>query len=227
MNETTIALVVALWVLTGLLTGLGLARRGHSGTWTVVAVLLGPLFVPIALERIASDTRAARAAAAEPTPPRPHGSGTQVLVGLDASAAATRVLDTAVRLLGPGSELTLATVVSYEASADEDDETAGSATRRLAELAADLEGVPVRFEVLAGRPGEALRQYAEQQGMDLIVVGRRGRGRAGRTGALLGRISTDLVHHSTVPVLVVEPAPPGEEPPTEDDPARPLHHGRA
>jgi nucleotide-binding universal stress UspA family protein len=78
-----------------------------------------------------------------------------------------------------------------------------------AAAAAGKSGVEVRFEVRAGPPGEALRQFAEDQDMDLLVVGRRGRGLSPR---LLGSVSSDLVRHSHLPVLVIEPA--SHTPPT-------------
>ena len=99
--------------------------------------------------------------------------------------------------------LVLAEVVCYEATEDDTHAALDAASARLAASAARAGGVPVRFEVLAGPPGETLRRFAEEQDMDLLVVGRRGRGLSAR---LLGSVSADLVHHSSVPVLVVEPA---------------------
>ena len=60
----------------------------------------------------------------------------------------------------------------------------------------------VHTEVLAGPPGPTLRGFAEEQDLDLLVVGRRGRGLSTR---LLGSISADIIEHSRVPVLVIEP----------------------
>ena len=75
-------------------------------------------------------------------------------------------------------------------------------TRRLAEVTARVSAVPAEYEVLVGPPGSALRDFADKQDADLIVVGRHGRGLSER---LLGSVSADLVAHSAVPVLVVEP----------------------
>lgn len=206
MNETTVIIVIAAWVAIGALTGLRMARRGHTPQWIFVAVVLGPLFVPIALERLEGDARTVPARPRAATTGR-AGPTPRVLVGIDGSEESARVLHTALDLIGPRGEVTLTTVVSYEAADDaEDDDTVSEATGRLAELAAATTGMPVGYEVLAGSPGEALRTYAKRENMDLIVVGRRGRGR-GRTAGLLGRVSTDLVHHSEVPVMVVEPQP--------------------
>ena len=101
--------------------------------------------------------------------------------------------------------LVLAEVVCYEATEDDTHAALDSAMERLAAAAtrARAAGVPVRFEVLAGPPDETLRRFAAEQEMDLLVVGRRGRGLSAR---LLGSVSADLVQHSSVPVLVVGPA---------------------
>jgi len=123
------------------------------------------------------------------------------------------VLTAALGLLGSRcGMLVLAEVVCYEATEDDTHAALDAASARLAASAARAGGVPVRFEVLAGPPGETLRRFAEEQDMDLLVVGRRGRGLSAR---LLGSVSADLVHHSSVPVLVVEPAR-SEQPSTVD-----------
>ena len=52
MSTTVVVLVVAIWLTVGLLAGLLMARRGYDPLWVLLALPLGPLFVPIALERI-------------------------------------------------------------------------------------------------------------------------------------------------------------------------------
>jgi nucleotide-binding universal stress UspA family protein len=64
-------------------------------------------------------------------------------------------------------------------------------------------GVPVRFLVWEGQPGEAIVEAAGAEGADIIVVGTRGRGGLGRM--LLGSVSEYVVRHAPVPVLVVRP----------------------
>jgi nucleotide-binding universal stress UspA family protein len=54
---------------------------------------------------------------------------------------------------------------------------------------------------LSGVPGPALIEACEEEGADLLVVGSRGNGPVAR--ALLGSVSTQLVHKARCPVLVV------------------------
>jgi nucleotide-binding universal stress UspA family protein len=65
---------------------------------------------------------------------------------------------------------------------------------------ADERQVPHEEEVVEGNPAEAVLETARARGADLIVVGSRGRG--GVTGAVLGSVSTEIVHRADRPVLV-------------------------
>jgi nucleotide-binding universal stress UspA family protein len=62
-------------------------------------------------------------------------------------------------------------------------------------------GVECRTRVVAGIPADAILVVADELAADLIVVGSRGAGPIGR--ALMGSVSTALVHRSRRPVLVV------------------------
>lgn len=201
--STTVALIVAVgWLLIGLLAGLLMARRGYDRLWVLIAVPLGPLFVPIALERIRR-----RPAVAEfgttGEPPKRSGAaiGPRVLVGLDGSAQTAGVLDTALELFGSDCGLlVLAEVVPFDATEAVDRDAIDAASGRLMKAA---EGVTVagmvHTEVLTGPPGPTLRQFAETQDMDVLVVGRRGQGLSAR---ILGSVSADVVENSVVPVLL-------------------------
>ncbi|APE35535.1 hypothetical protein BOX37_18045 [Nocardia mangyaensis] len=220
MNTTIVLVFAAFWIATGVVTGLWMIRRGHDPLWMLVALAFGPLFVPIALERVERSPRLAAAGAGEvPTSPSSRPDGPRVLVGLDGSPQSEQVLATTLWLFGHGfGMLVLAEVVHYDATMDASGREVDAAKQRLAAAAAvagEL-GVVVHFEVLAGPAGEALRRFAEDQEMDVLVVGRRGGGLSTR---LLGSVSSDLVHHSPVPVLVVEPA---RSPATKDSPS-PTH----
>lgn len=67
--------------------------------------------------------------------------------------------------------------------------------------------ITITGRVIAGAPAAVLLNASE--GADLLVVGSRGLG--GFAGLLLGSISTQLVHHSRIPVLVVRPDRPAPE----------------
>jgi nucleotide-binding universal stress UspA family protein len=55
--------------------------------------------------------------------------------------------------------------------------------------------------VESGPPGPAICRLAEERGVDVVVVGSRGRGAVRR--ALLGSVSTHVVHNAPCPVMVV------------------------
>lgn len=205
MTTTIVVVLIIGWIVVGLVSGLWMARHGHDPMWTLIAVVLGPLFVPIALERVQRRPALAAFGLRGAPPQRPAAEGgLRVLVGVDGSAESERGLATAQRLFGPYCALlVLAEVVHFEAAEAAPRNDVDAASRRLAGLAsrADIAGV-VHTEVLAGPPGPTLRGFAEEQDMDLLVVGRRGRGLSTR---LLGSISADIIEHSRVPVLVIEP----------------------
>ena len=182
-----------------------MARHGHDPLWTLIAVVLGPLFVPIAIERVQRSPGVARFGSKGAPPQRSEGkTELRVLVGLDGSAESERGLATALRLFGPHCGLlVLAEVVHFEAVESASGAVVDDAERRLSGLADGIEiAGAVHTEVLAGAPGPTLRGFAEQQDIDLLVVGRRGKGLSTR---LLGSVSADIIQHSPVPVLVIEP----------------------
>lgn len=217
MNSIVVVVFVLGWILIGLITGLWMSRRGHSPIWTVIAVALGPLFVPIAYERLERrPLLAASGPGGTESAESAISSKPRILIGLDGSAEADRAMNAALDLMGDRcGALMLAEVVSYDDAREGDSmRVIEAATERLANAASRVAGVPTKYEVLAGPPGETLRRFSEEQGMDLLVVGRRGRG---RTPRLLGSVSADLVQQAKVPVLVIEPTPVGPVRPEADD----------
>jgi nucleotide-binding universal stress UspA family protein len=64
-------------------------------------------------------------------------------------------------------------------------------------------GVPVRFLIWEGEPGDGILDAAAAEGADMIVVGTHGRRGLGRL--LLGSVSEYVIRHANVPVLVVRP----------------------
>ena len=76
------------------------------------------------------------------------------------------------------------------------EEQAGSAAEKLAAA-----GVKAETLVAEGRPVEVLLEAAEEHGAALIVVGSHGHGAV--SAAFLGSTALKLLHHSSLPVLVV------------------------
>lgn len=66
-------------------------------------------------------------------------------------------------------------------------------------------GVSAEFMVWPGAPSTAIREAADAEGADLLIVGSHGRDRAGRL--VLGSVSDALVRQSPCPVLVARPRP--------------------
>jgi nucleotide-binding universal stress UspA family protein len=205
VSTTLVIALIVVWIAVGLGSGLWMARHGHDPLWTLIAVVLGPLFVPIAIERVQRSPGVARFGSKGAPPRRSAGKAElRLLVGLDGSAESERGLATALRLFGPHCGLlVLAEVVHFEAAESPSGADVDAAERRLSGLAGGIEiAGAVHTEVLAGAPGPTLRGFAERQDIDLLVVGRRGKGLSTR---LLGSVSADIIEHSPVPVLVIEP----------------------
>lgn len=62
-------------------------------------------------------------------------------------------------------------------------------------------GLPVKTEILEGRPGVTITQYAAKNQIDLIVIC--SRGRTGLTRWLMGSVADRVLRGTTVPVLMV------------------------
>lgn len=65
----------------------------------------------------------------------------------------------------------------------------------------ELENVNVESILLEGHPASELIRYAEEEKMDIIVMGTLGR--TGIDRLLLGSVAVNVVRHSKVPVMVV------------------------
>jgi nucleotide-binding universal stress UspA family protein len=199
MSTTTQLVLVAVWLASGLVAALIMARRGHRHWyWTLLAVLLGPMAVPVLAERRSGETtqvEALRPGQVEP--------GRHLIVGIDGSPDAEHAATTAVDLLREClGQVTLATVVDYDAAADSQD--MARARARLGAVAGTLDGWDPAHAVLVGPPVDALLAFAADQHADLIAVGPTGHGLSQR---LVGSVTTGLLAHSPIPVLVIEKAP--------------------
>jgi nucleotide-binding universal stress UspA family protein len=145
----------------------------------------------------------------------------RILVAVDDTPAAEFALRHVVPYaLDQGARLTLVTVVpdpprvvaaagiSPQRIAEEMETEADTYLRHLAStLPQDL---PVTRVLRRGDPAEEILRLVRDEPVDLICMGARGRGRV--SGALLGSVSTAVLHHSPVPVVVLHP-PRAAEPP--------------
>ena len=65
----------------------------------------------------------------------------------------------------------------------------------------EKKGVAVEPVLLDGHPADELIRYAEEEGMDIVIMGTHGK--KGLDRLLLGSVAENLVRHSKVPIMVV------------------------
>src|SRR5699024_12183633 len=70
----------------------------------------------------------------------------------------------------------------------------------------EKDNIPVFTEVIFGNrnqnPGIHVCKYAEENEIDLIIVGSRGLGKV--KNIFLGSVSNNIVHHAKCPILVIK-----------------------
>ncbi|MHB1041217.1 MAG: universal stress protein [Eubacteriales bacterium] len=134
-----------------------------------------------------------------------------IMVAFDNSTHSKKALDKALVLAGAsGAQLDLITVVhlpDYAGTIDEVDEIIRDGKRFYqdshdqAAAEAQKRGIKFTTKILHGHIGETLVKYANDKGIDLIVMGSHGRSSVGRL--LLGSVSNYVVKHARCPVLIV------------------------
>ena len=65
----------------------------------------------------------------------------------------------------------------------------------------EMKGVSVESVLLEGNPSDELIRYAEEEKMDIVIMGTLGK--TGLDRFLLGSVAGNMVRHSKVPVMVV------------------------
>jgi nucleotide-binding universal stress UspA family protein len=100
----------------------------------------------------------------------------------------------------PSPAVAAAGISPQQLTAEMENEADARLSKVTAALPRDLSVVTV---IRHGDRAEEILRLAREQPVDLICMGARGRGRV--TGALLGSVSTAVLHHSPVPVIVFHP----------------------
>jgi len=78
----------------------------------------------------------------------------------------------------------------------------GMAALQSARTALDAAALPYQYHISIGTPAEAIAQYANEQGVDQVVMGRQGQG--GLQSLLLGSVMNKVLHLTGLPVLLVK-----------------------
>jgi len=78
----------------------------------------------------------------------------------------------------------------------------GMAALQAARAALDAAGLPYQYHISVGTPAEAIVQYANEQGVDQIMMGRQGQG--GLQALLLGSVVNKVLHLANCPVLLIK-----------------------
>lgn len=140
----------------------------------------------------------------------------KILIPVDGSANAQRAVDHVIRniaaLNGPPQLLLLNVQWNVAAgnvklfinqkTIDDYYREQGMAALQSARAALDAAALPYQYHISIGTPAEAIVQYANEQGVDQIVMGRQGQG--GLQALLLGSVVNKLLHLANCPVLLVK-----------------------
>lgn len=138
----------------------------------------------------------------------------QILIATDGSETAKEAADFGIELVGctgakvyalyvidttPYRSVPLDKIWSKEVL--NEFEKAGHEATSYIEKIGNAVGVEVESRVLRGHPAEKILGFAEDNNMDMIIVGSLGKG--GYEKVVLGSVSEKIVRHAKVPVLVV------------------------
>lgn len=133
-----------------------------------------------------------------------------VLVGTDGSETAATAVEHAVSL-ADGIDDTVYVLSVYESAerpltfgADSVGDVEAAVERTASEMAAHAGEATVEGAVRQGRPADELLEYAAEQDVDAIVLGRSGR--SGLADQVLGSTVDRVTRNAAVPVVVVPEA---------------------
>ena len=139
----------------------------------------------------------------------------KILIPVDGSANAQRAVDyviksvaalkTAPQLLLLNVQWNVATgnvkLFINQQTIDDYYREQGMVALKSARAALDAAALPYQYHISIGTPAEAIVQYADEQAVDQIVMGRQGQG--GLQSLLLGSVVNKVLHLASCPVLLV------------------------
>ncbi|OGB33341.1 MAG: universal stress protein UspA [Burkholderiales bacterium RIFCSPLOWO2_12_FULL_61_40] len=139
----------------------------------------------------------------------------KILLPIDGSELSLEAVHFAVRMLKDGllGTAVLANVQEpanlYELLVAHDPDVidrvsaeAGLHALQTAQAALDVAGVDYECEVAKGDPAHTIVEISERFGCDLIVMG--ARGNSALRSAMMGSVSNEVLHASSVPVVIVK-----------------------
>lgn len=149
-----------------------------------------------------------------------EGSYKKIMIATDGSELVKKAVDTAIEISRlSGAKLYAVYVVvptthsprdfGWERAAMEHFRSEGKIATSFVEDAAKNAGVEVEPVILEGHPADKIVEFAEQQGIDILVMGTLGK--TGLDRFLLGSVAENVVRHSKTPVLVVRGEAPEQE----------------
>ena len=149
-----------------------------------------------------------------------EGSYKKIMVATDGSELVKQAVETAIEISRlSGAKLYAVYVVvptthsprdfGWEKAAMEHFRNEGKTATGFVDDAAKKVGVEVESVLLEGHPADKIVEFAENQGIDIIVMGTLGK--TGLDRFLLGSVDEKVVRYSKTPVLVVRGEAPKQE----------------
>jgi Universal stress protein UspA and related nucleotide-binding proteins len=138
----------------------------------------------------------------------------QILIATDGSETANEAADFGIEMVGcSGAKIYAVYVIDttpyrsvpldeiWSKETLDEFEKAGQEATSYVEKIGKAAGAEVESRVLKGHPAEKILNFAEDNNIDMIIVG--SLGKSGYERILLGSVSEKIIRHAKVPVLVV------------------------
>ena len=138
----------------------------------------------------------------------------QILIATDGSETANEAADFGLEMVGcSGAKVYVIYVIEttpyrsvpldqiWSKEVLEEVEKAGYEATSYVEKIAKAAGMEIESRVLKGDPAEKIVSFAEDNNIDMIIIGSLGKG--GYERLVMGSVSEKVVRHAKVPVLVV------------------------